>query len=55
MTFQLIVPVAPAVTRAPVCEDCRTGRHHRCTGLLPHEGDPAALCICPPAFHRDKR
>lgn len=44
------------ITRAPVCPECRTGKHGNCDGTAFDEAaDDIVECVCPPAFgHRER-
>lgn len=40
------------VDLAPVCPECRAGKHRNCDGTALNETtDDITDCICPPAFH----
>ena len=43
-------------SRAPICPECRSGKHRNCDGTV-FEGaaDDIVECRCPPAFHPEKR
>lgn len=38
--------------RAPICPECRSGKHGNCDGEALNEAtDEIVACTCPPAFH----
>lgn len=42
-------------SRAPVCPECRSGKHRNCDGTaLDEAADDIVECRCPPAFHPEK-
>lgn len=43
-------------SRAPICPECRSGKHRNCDGsALDEAADDIVECRCPPAFHPEKR
>lgn len=43
-------------SRAPICPECRSGKHRNCDGsALDERADDIVECRCPPAFHPEKR
>lgn len=51
------IPTRPrTITRAPVCPECRSGKHGNCDGTaLDEAADDIVECTCPPAFGHDPR
>jgi hypothetical protein len=40
------------LNHAPVCPECRAGKHRNCDGIaLDERTDELVDCTCPPAFH----